>query len=96
MVLVLALLKRIEYVCLGMALSWVGQRTWGERILAYVAVGLAAGVLFGSLTLALAYWGTPSPPSTADVVSRGVNEMLFPVGCSVALYAAGVLEKRAH
>ena len=94
--LVLALFKGIEYGCLGMALSWVGQRTWGERILAYVAVGLAAGVLFGSLTLALAYWGTPSPPSTADVVSRGVNEMLFPVGCSVALYAARVLEKRAH
>ena len=60
--LVLALFKGIQYGCLGMALSGVGQRTWGERTLAYVAVGLATGVLFGSLTLALAYWGTLSPP----------------------------------
>jgi hypothetical protein len=30
-----------------------------------------------------------------DLMTRGVNELLFPVGCSVVIYAAEALGKRA-
>jgi hypothetical protein len=35
---------------------------------------------------------TPAP--AAELVSRGINEILFPVGCSLALFSAGALGKR--
>jgi hypothetical protein len=35
---------------------------------------------------------TPVPP--VDVAARGINEVLFPVGCALVLYASGVLAKR--
>jgi hypothetical protein len=95
LLLVIALLGGIEYGCLGMALSWMERRPWGKGVLGYVVVGLTAGVLFGSLSLALTYWGTPSPPTTVALVSQGVNEMLLPVGCSLVLYTAGVLQESA-
>ena len=90
--LLIALIKGLEYGCLGLAVGWVGSRPWGGGV-AHVAVGLAVGLVFGGTILALTLLSTPQLPA-ADILSLGVNELLFPVGCAVVLFSAGALGKR--
>jgi hypothetical protein len=90
--LLVAVIKGIEYGCLGLGVGWVSQRRWGGAA-AHVAVGLLVGLTFGSVELALAAGATPPPP-TSDLFVEGVNEVLFPVGCSLVLFSAGVLGKK--
>jgi hypothetical protein len=85
-------IKGIEYGCLGLGVGWVSQRRWGGAA-AHVAVGLLVGLTFGSVELALVAGATPPPP-TSDLFVDGVNEVLFPVGCSLVLFSAGVLGKK--
>ena len=85
-------IKGIEYGCLGLGVGWVSQRRWGGAA-AHVAVGLLVGLTFGSVELALVAGATPPPP-TSDLFVKGVNEVLFPVGCSLVLFSAGVLGKK--
>ena len=59
-----------------------------------MAVGLAIGVLFGGAIVGLAYSTAPEPLATPDLVSRGVNEILFPVGCALVLFSATAVGKR--
>jgi hypothetical protein len=87
-----AIIKGIEYGCLGLGVGWVSQRRWGGAA-AHVAVGLLVGLTFGSVELALVAGATPPPP-TSDLFVDGVNEVLFPVGCSLVLFSAGVLGKK--
>ena len=89
-ILVVVVLKGVEYGCLGAAIGWVGQRPWGG-LGAHIAVGLGVGIVFGGLILAVTYWGASSPLSTANLISRGVNEILFPMGCSLVLFSADAL-----
>jgi hypothetical protein len=88
----IALIKGLEYGCLGLAVGWVGLRPWGGLI-AHVAVGLVVGVIFGGTIVALTLGSTPTL-SAAAVLSQSVNEILFPVGCSVVLFSARVLGER--
>ena len=88
-----AVIKGIEYGCLGLGIGWVSQRPWGGAA-AHVAVGLLVGLTFGSMELTLLA-GTTPPPPTSDLFVDGVNEVLFPVGCSLVLFSAGVLGKKA-
>jgi hypothetical protein len=89
-----ALIKGLEYGCLGMVIGWVGNRPWGGAV-AHAAVGLAIGLVFGGIILGIALVSAPEPLTTADLVSRGVNEILFPVGCSLVLFSAAALGKKA-
>src|SRR5712691_2107231 len=73
---VLAVLKGLQYGGLGHGLAWVGKR-YGGRVIAYVGTGIGVGVVFGGITLFLM-----SPLATTALVVRGINEVLFPVGCS--------------
>ena len=91
--ILLALLKAVEYGCLGAAIGWIGRRPWGGA-LAHLAVGLAVGILFGGAIVSFTYWTTPEPLAAADLFSRGANEILFPVGCSLVLYSATALGER--
>ncbi len=88
----IALIKGLEYGCLGLAVGWVGARPWGG-LAAHATVGLAVGLIFGGTVVALTLGSTPQPPAV-DVLSQGLNELLFPIGCSVVLFSAGVLEER--
>ena len=91
--ILLALLKAVEYGFLGAAISWIGRRPWGGA-LAHAAVGLGVGIVFGGAVVSFTYWTAPEPITTAALFSRGINEILFPVGCSLVLYIATALEGR--
>jgi hypothetical protein len=91
--ILLALLKAVEYGCLGVAIGWIGRRPWGGA-LAHAAVGLAVGIVFGGAIVSFTYWTAPEPLAVADLFSRSINEVLFPVGCSLVLYSATALEER--
>ena len=90
--ILLALLKALEYGCLGVAIGWIGGRPWGGA-LAHAAVGLVVGIIFGGAIISFTYWTAPEPLATADIFSRSINEVLFPVGCSLVLYTATALGK---
>jgi hypothetical protein len=86
-------IKAAEYACLGLALNWVGRRAW-HSALGHLAVGLMIGVVFGGLFLAVVAQTAPTPLSTPSLLARGVNELLFPVGCALVVFIAEIL--RAH
>ena len=85
----LALIKGLEYGCLGLALGWVSQRPWGGAM-AHMAVGFVVGAVFGGTVIALLAASGPEV-STTILLSRGVTEVLFPVGCSLVLFSAEAL-----
>jgi hypothetical protein len=91
--LLLALLKAVEYACLGAIIGWIGKRPWGGLI-AHVVSGLIVGIVFGGAIVAFTYLSAPEPLATADLVSRGVNEIVFPVGCSLVLFSATAVVER--
>ena len=86
-------IKAAEYGCLGLALEWVGRRAWGSA-LGHLAVGLMTGVVFGGVFLVVVVQSAPTPLSTPSLLARGVNELLFPVGCALVVFIAEVL--RTH
>jgi hypothetical protein len=85
----LALTKGLEYGCLGLALGWVSQRPWGGAM-AHMAVGFVVGAVFGGIVIALLAASGPEVSATI-LLSRGVTEVLFPVGCSLVLFSAEAL-----
>jgi hypothetical protein len=86
-------IKAAEYGCLGLALEWVGRRAWGSTR-GHLAVGLLVGVIFGGLFLTVVVQSAPNPLSSPALVAKGVNELLFPVGCALVVFIAEVL--RTH
>jgi hypothetical protein len=86
-------IKAAEYACLGLALEWVGRRAWGSAM-GHLAVGLLTGVVFGGVFLVVVVQSAPVPLSTPSLVARGLNELLFPVGCALVVFIAEVL--RTH
>ena len=87
------LLRAAEYGCLGAALGWIGRRAWGGT-LEHLVVGLLTGLAFGAAALVLVGQSAPGPPGVEAFVVRGVNELLFPMGCALVTYAATVLGRR--
>lgn len=85
-------IKGLQYAVLGLALGWVAKKVWGG-VLAHVGVGFACGVVFGVPLLVLTFQAMPQLTAGA-VAARSVNELLFPVGCALVLYASDTLGKR--
>jgi hypothetical protein len=88
------LVRAVEYGCLGAALGWIGRRAWGGA-LEHLVLGLLTGLAFGAAALLLVAQSTPGPLGVDAFVVRGVNELLFPVGCALVAYAATVLGRHA-
>ena len=86
----LAFVKGVEYGFLGLAIAWIWRQPWGGA-LAHVGLGLLVGLVFGGLILTLTFGTAPQPLATAEFASRTVNEVLFPVGCSLVLFASRAL-----
>lgn len=87
-------IKAIQYLCLGAAASWLvrrGRATLGQHL----AVGLTAGAVFGGLIVFLMVAAAgPGGLSLNALLTRAINELLFPTGCAAVLYASDVLGKR--
>jgi len=85
--ILLALLKAVEYGFLGSTIGWIGRRS-GAGLAAYAGAGTVIGLTVGALTLLLLGHADLAPTPASTVVARGIDELLFPVGCSLVLYAA--------
>ncbi len=92
--ILLALLKSVEYGFLGAAVGWVGRRP-GANLAAYAGAGAAIGLTLGTLTLLVMSHDDGATTPAATLLARGINEILFPVGCSLVLYAADRVGKQA-
>jgi hypothetical protein len=88
----LATIKGVEYALLGLAIGWIAKRSWGG-LGAHAAAGAAAGFLFGAPVLLLTALAQPTLGAGA-LAARSVNELLFPIGCALVLYASDTLGKR--
>jgi hypothetical protein len=95
LLVLLTTLKSLEYGILGAALARHDERE-NATLRQYVGTGLWVGVLFGGLTLAASGFLAPAKPTAAEWLARAVNEVLFPVGCSLILYAATVAGRRLN
>jgi Family of unknown function (DUF5317) len=87
-------IKAAEYACLGLALGWIGRRAWGSA-LGHAGAGLVTGIVFGGAFLTIIVQSAPTPLSTPSLLARGVNELLFPIGCALVVFVAEVLGRHA-
>ena len=90
--ILIGLLKGLQYGSFGLALNWVEKKPWG-KLAAYLATGLAAGVVFGGMMLALVIQAAPQMPPFPVLVSSATNEVLFPVGCALVIYVSKIMKK---
>lgn len=80
-------IRGLEYMCLALALYWLGRRLH-PSVFAYIGAGMVIGLVFGSLLLAL---NPETMSSTSRMLVWGVNEVIFPAGCCLVIYAASAL-----
>lgn len=90
--LMLAGMKAAEYAVLGLIIGWLAKKEFG--LSPYLTAGLGVGIVFGGTILGMMDWYAVKPLTGPPLLSRAVNEFLFPIGCSVILFAADNLSKR--
>lgn len=89
---IVLVLRAAEYATLGAVLTWLAKRPEGT-LPRFLMVGLAAGACFGGLVLGTLYaYSDPRLPPT-KIAIQATNEVLFPVGCSLILYASNALSR---
>ncbi|MBL8881066.1 MAG: hypothetical protein JNG88_18275 [Phycisphaerales bacterium] len=86
-------LKAAQYGALGLAVVWIARQRWGG-LGAHIGVGLATGVLFGSAIIGVTYANTTPAMALPRIAAQTVNELVFPIGCALVLYAAGRMGER--
>ncbi|HEX8230415.1 MAG TPA: hypothetical protein VF826_14035 [Chloroflexia bacterium] len=80
-------IRGLEYMCLGLAIFWLSRRVRASAPV-YIGTGLLIGLVFGLVMLAL----NPAVMSSmATMLVWSVNELLFPVGCALVLFASEAL-----
>lgn len=85
--MMLAFIKGIEYAVLGGLFVYLGKfPAAGMRV--HALVGLAIGIVFGGTVIFLAVFQSAQPIPLINLLTRSINEILFPVGCSLVLYSA--------
>jgi len=90
--ILIGVLKGLQYASFGLALNWVEKKPWG-KLAAYLTTGLAVGVVFGGTILALVIQAAPQMPPFPVLVSSATNEVLFPIGCALVIYVSKVMKK---
>jgi hypothetical protein len=85
-----ASIRGVEYMLLGLALFWLSRRK-KQSIFSYAATALTIGLVFGALVMVL----NPGVlGSVTKTLAWGVNELIFPVGCTLVIYATTALGKK--
>lgn len=90
--LLIGVLKGLQYGSFGLALNWIEKKPWG-KLVAYLATGLVAGLVFGGMILSLVINAAPQMPPVPVLVSSATNEILFPIGCALVIYVSKVMNK---
>ncbi|HUP27567.1 MAG TPA: hypothetical protein VM409_03955 [Chloroflexia bacterium] len=85
-----AVLRGTQYLLLGLLVAWLSGRQ-ASGLLQHVGLGLLLGLVFGGAILLLTPGATLSPLA---LISWGINELLFPIGCSIVLFVSDTLAKR--
>lgn len=80
----LAGIKAVEYGLFGL---WLGRIASDDeaRLARYVRAGLTLGLVFAGLIVVLFQRAKPEL-SVVELAAKGVNELVFPVGCSFVLF----------
>ncbi len=90
--ILLAFLKGLEYAVLGFVAGQLGKKNAGIR--AHALAGFLIALVFGGAIIYLIVTMAAKPLPVSGIVTRCVNEFIFPVGCSVVLYAAQQLGEK--
>ncbi len=90
----IAALKAVEYGVLGATLGAISKREGGASLGSHLGAGAAIGLTFGVAIVTVLARAAAAPMGPVDLAARGINEVLFPVGCSLVLYAAEAMGKR--
>jgi hypothetical protein len=88
------LLKAAEYALLGFLLAGLA-RAGVQRAAAYVLRGSLVGLGFGGLVLLVHLGLIQPPPGLPKLLLVTINEVVFPVGCSLVLFASTRLGQMA-
>ncbi len=80
-------LKAMEYAVLGALIGYISKKPalslWHNLL-----AGLLIGVVFGGTIVYLMVTMATEPLAPLGIVTRCINEIIFPVGCSAVLFAA--------
>lgn len=85
------IIKTAQYTFFGIAIGMLSKRG-SAKLVPYVAVGGVAGIVFGGLLQVVI--SRFAELSTAALIAGAINEILFPIGCAIVLYAASALGSR--
>jgi multisubunit Na+/H+ antiporter MnhF subunit len=90
---IVLILRAVEYATLGATLAWLARRATSS-FGTFVMSGFTAGLLFGGSVLSVLFFNSNPRMPTPRVISAAINELFFPVGCSLVLFAAKCLGER--
>ena len=85
--IVIAVIKSVEYGFLGAALAFISKYAWG-RVLAHLWIGSIIAVLFGGAIVAYSVQAASAAVPAIGLVTKGVSELIFPIGCALITFLA--------
>ncbi len=93
--LVLVCIKALEYAVLGFLIGRLGKKP-SASLKEHILYGVLIGVVFGGTIVTLMITqATPNPLPLFAIITRCINEIVFPVGCSFVLYTAQKLGEKS-
>lgn len=91
----LAGIKALEYAVLGYLVGLLGRKTTAG-LRGHLLAGVGVGFVFGGGIVYMMVTMAAEPIPVAGIVTRCINEMIFPVGCALVLYAAEKLGQQGQ
>jgi hypothetical protein len=89
----IVMLRALEYAALGVSLAWLARRSH-TSVWRFIAAGAIVGLVFGSAALCVLYFSAVARMPAPKIASAAINEIFFPVCCSLVLFAAKCLGER--
>jgi hypothetical protein len=94
-IFLIAAIKAIQYGFLSYVLVILTRRG-SDSLRPYLLFGIGVGLTFGLLLTFIAAWTADPAMPTAKLASTTVNEVLFPLGCVIAIYIARSVARLAE
>jgi hypothetical protein len=95
LLVLLTSLKALQYGVLGSTLARLDLKE-NATLASYLRTGAWVALLFGGATLAVTALFSPARSGAAAWLARGINELLFPLGCALILFVASAAGKRLN